>query len=72
MNAPVEAGVVPCVERADAGPVATLTLNRGSRYNALSSAMIEALDGALAALAADRAIRVVVLAAHGLGGATTT
>ncbi|MBS0321465.1 MAG: enoyl-CoA hydratase [Proteobacteria bacterium] len=67
MNAPVDAGVLPYVERSDAGPVATLTLNRGTRYNALSSAMIEALDAAFTAVAADRAIRVVVLAAHGPG-----
>ena len=45
------------------GPVTTLTLNRPARYNALSTPMLEALQGALDAV--DREARVVVLAARG-------
>ncbi len=47
--------------------VATLTLNRGDRYNALSRDMIAALEAELDRLAADKATRVVVLAANGKG-----
>jgi enoyl-CoA hydratase/carnithine racemase len=47
--------------------VATLTMNRGERFNALSRPMIAALDEGLAALAQDTAVRVVVLAAAGRG-----
>jgi enoyl-CoA hydratase/carnithine racemase len=46
-------------------PVARLTLNRAAKYNTLSAAMIAALRDALAALAADASIRVIVLAAQG-------
>lgn len=53
------------VLRQDEAGVATLTLNRPGQYNALSSAMIGALADALKAVAEDRAIRVVVLAAAG-------
>ena len=49
------------------GSVCTLTLNRGARYNALSHAMISALDDALQVVAADPSVRVVVLAAEGRG-----
>jgi enoyl-CoA hydratase/carnithine racemase len=51
------------VERA--GHVARLTLNRADKYNVLSRAMIAALKEALASLASDPEIRVVVLAAEG-------
>ncbi len=47
--------------------VATLTLNRGDRYNALSRDMIAALEAELDRLAADKDTRVVVLAANGKG-----
>jgi enoyl-CoA hydratase/carnithine racemase len=57
----------PYVVRTDDGPVATLTLNRGERFNPLSLAMIEALGKALAGLASERDVRVVVLAAAGRG-----
>jgi len=50
----------------DAGTL-TLTLNRGERFNPLSSAMIAALDDALSVAAADGSIRVIVLAASGRG-----
>jgi enoyl-CoA hydratase/carnithine racemase len=55
------------VLRRDEGPVTTLTLNRGERFNPLSLAMIEALGEALDRLATDRNVRVVVLAAAGRG-----
>jgi enoyl-CoA hydratase/carnithine racemase len=57
----------PHVLRSDADAVATLTLNRGDRFNPLSSAMIEALREALAAVADDASVRVVVLAGAGRG-----
>ena len=46
----------------------TLTLNRGARYNPLSTAMIAALAARLTAIAAaEPAVRVVVIAADGPG-----
>jgi methylglutaconyl-CoA hydratase len=47
------------------GPVARLTLNRPERHNAFDDTLIAALDSALATLAADNAVRVVLLAAAG-------
>jgi methylglutaconyl-CoA hydratase len=49
----------------DARGVATLTLARADKHNALSQAMIDALTQAAARIAADRRIRVVVLAGAG-------
>jgi enoyl-CoA hydratase/carnithine racemase len=51
--------------RATAGDIAILTLNRPDARNSLSEAMLRALGDALGAIAADRAVRVVVLAANG-------
>jgi enoyl-CoA hydratase/carnithine racemase len=51
--------------RADEGAVATLTLNNPARLHALSDAMLDALLGAFDALAAERAVRVVILRAEG-------
>jgi enoyl-CoA hydratase/carnithine racemase len=51
--------------RADRGGIATLTLNRPEQRNALSRAMINQFRATLDALAADRSVRVVVLAAAG-------
>ncbi len=45
--------------------VITLTLNRPGAFNALSEAMLSALGSAFAALAADDAVRAVVLGAAG-------
>ena len=53
------------VLRTDAHAVATLTLNRPQHYNALSLALIEALQAALDAIALDPAVRVVVIAGAG-------
>ena len=58
----LQAGPV-LVERA--GAIATLTLNRPGQYNALSAEVLGALQSALDAVAADAAIRVVIIAAHG-------
>ena len=47
------------------GPVARLTLNDPDHANVLSSAMMRALGGALAAASANDAVRVIVLGAAG-------
>lgn len=49
----------------DSPGVVTLTLNRPDAFNALSAAMLTALQSALDAVAADESVRVVVLAASG-------
>ncbi len=54
----------PLLRRDDAG-VAWLTLNRPAARNALSVALMSALEGALAAIADDPAVRVVVIAGAG-------
>jgi len=64
MNTP-SSTVEPYVLRVDAAGVSTLTLNRGSQFNALSQAMIAALQKELDAIAADPALRVVVIAGAG-------
>ncbi len=53
------------VERQDNGPICRLTLAAPERLNALSLAMLDALQSAFDAIAADPAIRVVILAAQG-------
>lgn len=57
----------PYVARKDADGVATLTLDRGDRFNPLSLAMIAGLEARLDEVAADRSVKVVVLAAAGRG-----
>jgi enoyl-CoA hydratase/carnithine racemase len=49
----------------EARGIVTLTLNRPQAFNALSEAMLEALQAALDRLAGDESARVVVLAASG-------
>jgi enoyl-CoA hydratase/carnithine racemase len=49
----------------DARGVVTLTLNRPAAFNALSEAMLEALQAALDRVAADEGARVVIVAAAG-------
>jgi enoyl-CoA hydratase/carnithine racemase len=49
----------------DTRGVLTLTLNRPQAFNALSEALLQALRGALDAIARDDSVRVVVLAAAG-------
>ncbi len=51
--------------RDDDGPIATLTLNAPDRLNALSNALLAALGDAMAALATDPTIRVVILRGAG-------
>lgn len=55
----------PILLRRDEDGIATLTLNRPAARNALSVALMTELEVALAAIAADRSVRVVVLAANG-------
>ena len=57
----------PLVRAVRAEGVATLTLNRGDRFNPLSSAMIAALQSELDEIAEDSEVNVVVLAAEGRG-----
>lgn len=49
----------------DARGVATLTLNRPAVHNAFNDELIARLDQAFAALSADAAVRLIVLAGHG-------
>jgi enoyl-CoA hydratase/carnithine racemase len=51
--------------RSDAGAIATLTLNAPDRLNALSDAMLAALQAEIDALSEDRDIRVVILKGAG-------
>ena len=51
--------------RSDAGGIVTLTLNRPAARNALSEALIDALTRELDRIAADPAVRVVMLTAAG-------
>ena len=56
----------PFVEQArDARGVVTLTLNRPAAFNALSEAMLGALEEAIAGVAADDSVRAVVIAGAG-------
>ncbi|MBK7955445.1 MAG: enoyl-CoA hydratase [Candidatus Accumulibacter sp.] len=55
----------PYVVRDDLDGVATLTLNRAQQFNALSQAMISALQNELDAITADPTVRVVVIAGAG-------
>src|SRR5687768_16583614 len=70
MNAPVSPArsvptATPMVAREDRESIALLRLNRPDSRNALSQAMIEALLQAFAEIAADGAVRAVVLSAEG-------
>ena len=51
--------------RENRGGITVLTLNRPQARNSLSEATLEALSEALSAIARDRSVRVVVLAAEG-------
>ena len=53
------------LQQRDARGVVTLTLNRPQAFNALSEAMLEALQAALDGVKADEGARVVVIAAAG-------
>ena len=60
-------GDSPLVTRSDEGGVVTLTLNRGERFNPLSSEMILALEARLDEVGAEKTTRAVVLAGAGRG-----
>jgi enoyl-CoA hydratase/carnithine racemase len=64
MNAPVR-NAAAVLLREDADGIAILTLNRPEARNSLSEALLAALTDNLAALATDKRVRVVVLAANG-------
>jgi enoyl-CoA hydratase/carnithine racemase len=51
--------------REDRGSIALLTLNRPQARNSLSEALLESLSDALSAIAHDRTVRAVVIAANG-------
>lgn len=55
----------PLLLRGDAGGIATLTLNRPAQYNALSAALLSALQEELEAIGSDGAVRVVVIGGSG-------
>ena len=65
MNAHIRPDAAPVLLRQDADGIATLTLNRPQARNPLSEAMLAALAENFAAIAADRSVRAVVLAATG-------
>src|ERR1051325_4597881 len=64
-NATTQADALLLVETTEA--IATVTLNRPGQFNALSGGLIDELQSTLDRIAADPAIRVVVLAASGRG-----
>lgn len=55
----------PLVLRSDSAGITTITLNRPRQYNAMSGAMLTALQAELDDIARDASVRVVVLAAAG-------
>lgn len=63
--APQAVQAEPILLRDTIGGVCTLTLNRPKQYNALSGAMLTALQTALDQIAQDASIRVVVIAGQG-------
>ena len=58
MNAPLETGVTAYVLTHVRDGVATLTLNRGERFNPLSRAMIAALQVEVDRIAGDASVRI--------------
>jgi len=67
MNAPLEATLQPYVLSETKDGIATLTMNRGERYNTLSRDMLAALQAEIDRIAADASVRCVVLAGNGKG-----
>ena len=63
--APLRAGPDPVLLRSDRDGVATLTMNRPRQFNAISIAMLDAMQAELDAITADASIRVVVIAGAG-------
>ncbi len=67
MNASVDVVLQPYVLVEVREGVATVTLNRGDRFNPLSMSMIAALETEFDALAQDASVRAVVVAGSGKG-----
>ena len=69
MNQPTAQAAIaaadPLVLRQDSGGVATITLNRPKQYNALSSAVLTAMQEILNTIATEKSVRVVVIAGAG-------
>jgi enoyl-CoA hydratase/carnithine racemase len=61
----VQTQAEPILLRHDAAGVATLTLNRPAQFNSLSEEMLAELQSALIEIAANAAVRVVVIAGAG-------
>ena len=57
----------PLLLRTDTAGITTLTLNNPAARNALSTAMLTALEDALSDIAADDTVRVLIIAANGPG-----
>lgn len=64
-QAPVSTDAAVLIHTTDSRGVHTLTLNQPAAFNVLSDAMLDALQAALAAVAADAHARVVVVSAVG-------
>jgi enoyl-CoA hydratase/carnithine racemase len=60
-----ESAAEPVLLRHDGGGICTLTLNRPKQYNALSEELLAALQEAFDEIAADKSVRVVILAGAG-------
>ncbi len=65
MTASSAATEAPVLLRNDRNGIATLTLNRPDKFNALSVALLSALEREFDALSADASVRVVVLEGNG-------
>src|SRR5436853_3181252 len=68
MNAPspaMRAASAPVLLREDLGEIALLTLNRPEARNSLSEALLAALTESLSEIAADKRLRVAVIAGNG-------
>jgi enoyl-CoA hydratase/carnithine racemase len=65
MNLHHKPEAAPFLLREDTDGIATLTLNRGQSRNPLSEGMLAALSETFGALAKDRSVRAVILAADG-------
>jgi len=55
----------PVLLRSDADGIATLTLNRPAKFNALSEELLTSLQCELDQIAGDETLKVVIIAAHG-------
>jgi enoyl-CoA hydratase/carnithine racemase len=64
-HAATTAAPEPVLLREDVANIAVLTLNRPQARNSLSEALLQALDGALTAIARERSVRAVIVTANG-------